>query len=55
MRLEPIPPSDADEMTRLRQRALSKNIESLATRAEMLGGRQFSFGEESRALLTCLH
>jgi hypothetical protein len=44
------PPSDADEMTRLRQRALSKNIESLATRAEMLDGRQFSFDEESRAL-----
>ena len=44
------PPSDGDEMTRLRHRTLRKNIESLAVRAEMLGGRQLSFDEESRAL-----
>jgi hypothetical protein len=43
-------PSDADEMTRLRHGALRKDIESLVTRAEMLGGRKFSFDEESRAL-----
>jgi hypothetical protein len=44
------PPSDTDEMTRLRHRALRKNVESLEARAEMLGGRKFSFDEESRAL-----
>jgi len=44
------PPSDADEMARLRHRALRKDIESLATRAEMADGRRFSFDEESRAL-----
>jgi hypothetical protein len=44
------PPSDADQMTRLRHRALRKDIESLATRAEMADGRRFSFDEESRAL-----
>jgi hypothetical protein len=44
------PPSAADEMTRLRHRALRKNVESLATRVEMLDGRQLSFDEESRAL-----
>ncbi len=44
------PPPDTDEMTRLRQRALRKNVEALATRVEMLDGRQLSFDEESRAL-----
>jgi hypothetical protein len=43
-------PSDADELVQLRHRALRKKIESLATRAEILGGRQLSFDEESRAL-----
>jgi hypothetical protein len=43
-------PSGADEMTRLRHRALGKNIEALAARVDMLGGRKLSFDEESRAL-----
>jgi hypothetical protein len=43
-------PSDADEMVHLRHRALRKQIESLATRVEMLEGRQLSFDEESRGL-----
>jgi hypothetical protein len=45
---DPVP--GADEMMRLRRLALRKKVESLAARAEMLGGRQFSFDEESRAL-----
>jgi hypothetical protein len=44
------PPPDTDEMTRLRHRALRKSVESLAARAEMVGGKQLSFDEESRAL-----
>jgi hypothetical protein len=43
-------PSDTDEMIRLRQRALRKNIEALAARVEMLKGRPFSFDAESRVL-----
>ena len=43
-------PADSDEMTRLRRRALRKNLEALAARVEMLGGKQFSFDEESQAL-----
>ncbi|MBW2578210.1 MAG: hypothetical protein JRE38_09105 [Deltaproteobacteria bacterium] len=44
------PPPDTDEMTRLRQHALRKNIEALATRVEMLGGKNLSFDQESSAL-----
>ncbi len=44
------PARDTDEMTRLRQRALRKNVEALAARVEMLGGKKFSFDEESRVL-----
>jgi hypothetical protein len=44
------PSSDTGEMARLRHRALLGNVESLATRAEMIGGTQFSFDAESRAL-----
>ena len=43
-------PPDTDEMTRLRQRALRKNIEALAARVEMIDGRQLSFDQESSAL-----
>ncbi len=42
--------SDTDEMIRLRQRALRKNLEALAARVEMLDGREFSFDAESLAL-----
>jgi len=43
-------PSDTDEMVRLRRRALRNNVEALAARAEMLGGRRLSFDAESRVL-----
>jgi hypothetical protein len=48
--LEADPPSDTDEMARLRHRALLKTVESLAARVEMFDGRRLSFDEESRAL-----
>jgi hypothetical protein len=44
------PPSGSDEMVRLRQRALRKNIEALSARVDLLSGRKLSFDEESRAI-----
>ncbi|HSL23172.1 MAG TPA: hypothetical protein VK886_16705 [Vicinamibacterales bacterium] len=50
-RLRANPPgSAADEPARLRHAYLVKQLESLRARVAMLGGRRFSFDEESRAL-----
>jgi hypothetical protein len=40
----------ADELTRLRHEYLRRQLESLAARAAMVGGRRLSFDEESKAL-----
>jgi hypothetical protein len=44
------PPADAEEMVRLRHRYLSVQTKSVIARAEMLGGKRYTFDEESRAL-----
>ena len=49
-RLLGVSPSRADDMLRLRQRALAKQVAALSTRARMLEGQMLSFDEESRAL-----
>lgn len=43
-------PAAPDEMLPLRRRFLARQLDALAARAEMLGGRQFTFDEETRAL-----
>jgi hypothetical protein len=43
-------PEPADEMLRLRRHYLIRQMQALATRVEMLGGKRLSFDEESRAL-----
>src|SRR5215470_13631341 len=40
----------SDEMRRLRQRYLTRMLQAVAVRAEMLGGKRLSFDEESAAL-----
>jgi hypothetical protein len=44
------PPASADELTRLRQGYLARQMEALRTRAAMLSGRKLKFDEESKAL-----
>ena len=44
------PPATADELTRLRHVYLSRQLESLRSRAAMLSGTRLSFDEESKAL-----
>jgi len=48
--LRAIDPSDQEELVRLRHRFLILQLQSLLSRADMLGGTQLSFDEESRAL-----
>ena len=43
-------PEPADEMLRLRRSYLTRQLQSLTARVAMLGGKKFSFDEESRAL-----
>ena len=43
-------PVPADEMLRLRRHYLTRQMQALATRVEMLGGKRLSFDEESQAL-----
>src|SRR5688572_13914461 len=40
----------SDETLRLRRTSLVRQLQALAARVEMLGGKRFSFDEESRAL-----
>jgi hypothetical protein len=44
------PPKGADELTTLRHRYLTKQLEALRTRAAMLQGKKLTFDEEARAL-----
>jgi hypothetical protein len=44
------PPASADELQRLRHHYLTRQLESLRSRAAMLSGTKLSFDEESRAL-----
>ena len=44
------PPASADELTRLRHVYLTRQLESLRSRAAMLSGTKLRFDEESRAL-----
>ncbi|MDQ5857648.1 MAG: hypothetical protein M3542_05130 [Acidobacteriota bacterium] len=48
-RLEKIP-EPSDEMLRLRRHYLTRQLQALAARVEMLRGKRLSFDEESRAL-----
>ena len=48
--LSSAPPADSDEMSRLRRRALGKQVDSLLARAQMVEGKKLSFDEESRFL-----
>jgi hypothetical protein len=48
-RLEPLP-EPADELLRLRRSYLTRQLQALAARVAMLGGKHFTFDEESRAL-----
>ena len=43
-------PEPSDEMLRLRRHYLTRQMQALAARVEMLGGKRLSFDEESRAL-----
>jgi hypothetical protein len=43
-------PEPADEMLRLRRSYLTRQLQALAARVAMLGGKKLSFDEESRAL-----
>ncbi len=43
-------PEPTDEMLRLRRHYLTRQLQALAARVEMLGGKRFSFDDESRAL-----
>ena len=43
-------PEPTDEMLRLRRHYLARQMQALATRVEMLGGKRLSFDEESQAL-----
>ncbi len=43
-------PEPSDEMLRLRRHYLARQLQALAARVEMLGGKRLSFDEESRAL-----
>jgi hypothetical protein len=43
-------PNASDELLSLRHQYLTKQLESLSARVEMLMGKQFSFDEESKAL-----
>ncbi|HYB53158.1 MAG TPA: hypothetical protein VEG84_04760 [Thermoanaerobaculia bacterium] len=43
-------PEPGDEMLRRRQRFLSRQLEALVARADLLSGKKMSFDEESRAL-----
>jgi hypothetical protein len=49
VRLQAIP-EPSDEMLRLRRHYLTRQLQALAARVEMLGGKRLSFDEESRAL-----
>ncbi|HYR46507.1 MAG TPA: hypothetical protein VER78_05835 [Thermoanaerobaculia bacterium] len=44
------PPARGDDLARLRRQYLSRQLRSLASRAEILSGRRMTFDEESRAL-----
>lgn len=44
------PPATADELTRLRHDYLTRQLQALQARADMLNGRKLSFDEESKAL-----
>jgi hypothetical protein len=44
------PPASAEETVRLRHQYLTKQLTALRMRVAMLGGRRFTFDEESRAL-----
>jgi len=48
-RLEALP-APSEEMSRLRHRYLTRQLQALSARVAMLGGRKLSFDEESRAL-----
>ena len=48
--LAAIPPPDASELQSLRKEGLTKKLEALVARVEMLEGRRFSFNDEARAL-----
>jgi hypothetical protein len=43
-------PEPADEMLRLRRSYLTRQLQALSARVAMVGGKKFSFDEESRAL-----
>ncbi|HEU4452333.1 MAG TPA: hypothetical protein VFR81_04705 [Longimicrobium sp.] len=43
-------PQGGDEMPRLRHRYLTRQLEALRARVDMLGGRKFAFQDEARAL-----
>ncbi len=43
-------PEPSDPMLRLRRTYLTKQLQSLSARVEMLGGKHFTFDEESRSL-----
>ena len=49
-RIDAVDPESAGEMTGLRNRFLRRHVRALAARAEILGGKVFSFDEESEAL-----
>ena len=44
------PPSPADELVRLRQGYVTRQLEALRARASILAGRKLGFDEESKAL-----
>jgi hypothetical protein len=48
--LRVVKPSDTTELVRLRQTYLTRQLESMAARLDMLEGTRLSFDEESRAL-----
>jgi len=49
-RLKGALPANVEELTRLRQRYLERQLQALASRAHMLSGQKLSFDEESQAL-----
>ena len=48
--LDGMGPEEGDEMDRLRRRSLSKQLQALIARVDMLNGVKISFDEESKAL-----
>jgi hypothetical protein len=49
-KLRTAPPSSSEEMVRLRHQYLTRQIESMVARIDMLSGKKLSFDEESKAL-----